>query len=119
MRGAIHNRSLRECGPQVFFPVVFKVFPFTLRGTRSLHQEPAGVSVEQQEQLVQSINRLDQLGNKTWNNPEVDSRIAAYEMAFRMQASVPSLVDMSDESQKTLEAYGAKPVTVRSLPTAC
>jgi uncharacterized protein (DUF1501 family) len=42
-------------------------------------------------------------------NPEVDSRIAAYELAFRMQASVPSLVDMSDENASTFEAYGAKP----------
>ncbi len=93
-----------------FLPSRFQGVPFHSTGdTVHYIKNPAGVSVEQQEQLVQSINRLDQLGNKTWNNPEVDSRIAAYEMAFRMQASVPSLVDMSDESQKTLEAYGAKP----------
>ena len=43
------------------------------------------------------------------HDPEILTRIAQYEMAFKMQASVPDLVDMSKEPQSVLDAYGAKP----------
>ena len=41
-----------------------------------------------------------------YGDPEIDTRIAQYEMAFRMQASVPELVDFSDEPQHVLDSYG-------------
>jgi hypothetical protein len=72
-------------------------------------RNPQGVSNAQQEQLVRSIADLNRHRNLTVTNPEIDTRIAAYEMAFRMQASVPELMDISGEPQHVLDMYGAKP----------
>lgn len=70
---------------------------------------PSGVSSKQQRQLVDTIQSLNQHRNQTFRDPELETRIAAYEMAFRMQTSVPELIDLSDEPQHVLEMYGAKP----------
>ena len=72
-------------------------------------ENPPGVSRDQQRSLVSSIQQLDRLRNGQLRNPEVDSRIAAYEMAFQMQASVPELADMSGEPKHILDLYGAVP----------
>src|SRR6476469_6445526 len=55
---------------------------------------PKGVSKDQQHELVDAVRELDQHRNASLNNPEVDTRIQQYEMAFRMQASVPELMDI-------------------------
>ena len=70
---------------------------------------PGGVSEKHQRALVQSIQQLDNHRNELVENPEIKARIAAYEMAFRMQASVPDLTDLSDEPQHVLDMYGARP----------
>ena len=70
---------------------------------------PKGISSAQQSALVDAINKLDRKRNKLVVNPEIDTRIAAYEMAFRMQTSVPGLMDISKEPQRVLDLYGAKP----------
>ncbi|MEE2642151.1 MAG: DUF1501 domain-containing protein [Planctomycetota bacterium] len=70
---------------------------------------PQGVNREQQKKLIQTINRLNRIQNKTIQHPEIRTRIAAYELAFRMQTAVPELMDMSDEPQHVLDQYGAKP----------
>lgn len=70
---------------------------------------PPGISVSQQKSLVSAVNELDRLRNTEVCSPEVESRIAAYELAFRMQASVPELTEMSQEPKHVLEAYGATP----------
>ncbi|MEE2989425.1 MAG: DUF1501 domain-containing protein [Planctomycetota bacterium] len=70
---------------------------------------PAGVSVPQQRRLVSVIEQLNQQRQQVVTNPEIAARIAAYEMAFRMQTSVPEVMDLSAEPQSTLEMYGAKP----------
>ena len=70
---------------------------------------PPGVTMAQQRKLVDAINHLNQHRNHTVDNPEIETRIAAYEMAFRMQTSVPDLVDVSDEPQHMLDMYGAEP----------
>ena len=72
-------------------------------------RNPAGVSQEHQGALVDTIGRLDRKRNGIVRNPEIDTRIAAYEMAFRMQSSVPELMDISNEPQHVLDLYGAKP----------
>ncbi len=69
---------------------------------------PNGVSQQQQRQLVDAVNRLNQLRNKTVANPETETRIAQYEMAFRMQSSIPELIDFSDEPDHVLKMYGAE-----------
>lgn len=70
---------------------------------------PKGVLPSQQKALVNAIGQLDRRRNLQVHNPEIDTRIAAYEMAFRMQTSVPGLMDVSDEPQSVLDLYGATP----------
>jgi hypothetical protein len=70
---------------------------------------PSGVSDRGQRQLIDTIAGLNMHRNQILQDPEVDARLAAYEMAFRMQSSVPELVDISDESQEILDMYGGKP----------
>ncbi|MDB4509910.1 DUF1501 domain-containing protein [Akkermansiaceae bacterium] len=70
---------------------------------------PAGVDSRHQNALIKTIQKLDAQRNDLVDDPEIATRISAYEMAFRMQASVPELTDLSGESQKTLDIYGAKP----------
>jgi uncharacterized protein (DUF1501 family) len=67
-----------------------------------------GVSDARQRRLVETVNQLNAISNEQAANPELDARIAAYEMAFRMQASVPGLMDLSSEPQHVLDMYGAK-----------
>ncbi|HEV7348243.1 DUF1501 domain-containing protein [Telluribacter sp.] len=52
------------------------------------------------------IKELNLLQNETWQDPEVDSRLNQYEMAFRMQTAVPGVTDISDEPQHVLDMYG-------------
>jgi hypothetical protein len=70
---------------------------------------PPGVSSALERASVDTIQQLDRRHNQQFANSEIEARIAAYETAFRMQSSVPNLVDMSNESAATLEMYGAKP----------
>jgi hypothetical protein len=70
---------------------------------------PAGVPNEGQRQLVDTINQLNRHSVIGRVAPEVEARIAAYEMAYRMQTSVPELVDFSDEPKHVLDRYGAVP----------
>lgn len=72
-------------------------------------RNPAGVSREGQRGLINAIHDLNNHRNRTVNNPDLEARVAAYEMAFRMQASVPELMDISKEPQHVLDLYGAKP----------
>jgi len=69
---------------------------------------PAGVNVQQQKDVVDASSQLNRLANNDIDDPEIVTRIAQYEMAFRMQSSVPELLDLSKESAKTLEMYGTK-----------
>ena len=70
---------------------------------------PPGITNLQQRSLVDAVTELDRLRNAEQHNPDVNSRIAAYEMAFRMKSSVPDLTDMSHEPQHILDAYAAVP----------
>lgn len=70
---------------------------------------PRGVTEGQQQRVIQSLSQLDRLRNQTARDPEVESRLASYEMAFRMQSSVPDLLNVKDESKSVLDMYGAQP----------
>ncbi len=71
-------------------------------------RNPSGVSDERQRRLVDAVSELNTIQNEVENNAEIDTRIAAYEMAFRMQTSVPGLMDISSEPQHILEMYGTE-----------
>ncbi|MCA9210642.1 MAG: DUF1501 domain-containing protein, partial [Planctomycetales bacterium] len=69
---------------------------------------PPGVPPELQGDLVNKIGELNRLRNSVVRNPEIETRIAQYELAFRMQTSVPELMDLRDEPQQVLDMYGTQ-----------
>jgi len=70
---------------------------------------PPGVGKRQQREVIDAVNRIDTLRDQQLHNPEIAARISQYELAFRMQASVPHLMDVSGEPQHILDMYGAQP----------
>lgn len=69
---------------------------------------PEGVCQSTQRQVIEEVQRLNGLLAERKVDPEIDTRIAQYEMAFRMQTAVPELTDTSSETQQTLDNYGIK-----------
>ena len=80
---------------------------------------PPGVSRAARRALLDDISALNAAHLADYGDPEIDTRIAQYEMAFRMQASVPELVDFSQESQKTLDRYGPQALVKGSYANNC
>ncbi len=70
---------------------------------------PAGVSRDQQRDILDAVNKVNSINFDSSEDPEITTRIAQYEMAFKMQASVPGLMDVSGEPKNVLDLYGAKP----------
>ena len=68
--------------------------------------DPDGFSREQRRAWLDTLQQLNQERLSELGDPEIGTRIAQYEMAFRMQSSVPDLTDLSDESEATFESYG-------------
>jgi hypothetical protein len=68
--------------------------------------DPPGLSRDGRRDIVDGINDLNRIRLKTVQDPEIDARINAFEMAFRMQASVPELMQIRDENVRTLARYG-------------
>lgn len=93
-----------------FLPSRFQGVPMRSRG-EAVHylENPAGVGRDGQESDVAAINHLNRQQQSLVNDPEIATRIAQYEMAFRMQISVPELMDLKDEDAKTIESYGCTP----------
>ncbi len=67
---------------------------------------PTGVSDKMRRRMLDSLGALNQRTYEQYGDPETLARIAQYEMAFRMQSSVPELVDLSDEPESVLDLYG-------------
>jgi hypothetical protein len=67
---------------------------------------PEGVSASDRRLMLDSLQQLNQQNHQLYGDPEILTRIAQYEMAFRMQTSVPELTDISQETTETLEMYG-------------
>ena len=67
---------------------------------------PQGISGKMRRRMLDELAQMNQSRYDEVGDPEIQSRIAQYEMAYRMQTSVPELTDISDESEKTLEMYG-------------
>jgi len=67
---------------------------------------PEGYDGSDRGQMLSYLKQLNQLQNESWGDPEVNARIAQYEMAFRMQTSVPEVMDTSREPDEIFELYG-------------
>jgi len=68
--------------------------------------DPAGISRDRRRALLDGLGKMNQLQFAQAGDPEIETRIAQYEMAFRMQTSVPGLMDFKNESESTYELYG-------------
>ena len=92
-----------------FLPSRFQGVEFRSGGD-AVHyvNSPAGYPRDRQHDVVETINALNRVRNESVDNPEIATRIGQYELAFRMQTSVPELMDLSGETQSTLEMYGTK-----------
>ena len=92
-----------------FLPSKYQGVEFRSKGDPVLYvNNPNGVDIPRQRDIVDAVGQLNKLGNNRLHDPEIATRIAQYELAFKMQTSVPKLVDMSDEPQHILEMYGTK-----------
>jgi uncharacterized protein (DUF1501 family) len=70
-------------------------------------KNPPGVNASDRRTMLDALNQLNHIQHDRIGDPEIQTRIAQYEMAFRMQSSVPELTDLAGESKATLEMYGA------------
>jgi hypothetical protein len=93
-----------------FLPSRFQGVQLRGKGDPVLYlQSPDGVTADSQAADVSAINALNRMHQKRVDDPEIATRIAQYEMAFKMQTSVPGLMDIRDERPETLDLYGCTP----------
>jgi hypothetical protein len=92
-----------------FLPGQHQGVRFRSQGDPVLYlSNPPGLDDGGRRRMLDAVGRLNAEAADHFGDPEIHARIAQYEMAYRMQASVPDLTDLSDESQETLDAYGIK-----------
>ena len=93
-----------------FLPTIYQGVPFRKAGDPVLFlSNPAGVTDQMQRRTLDLIKEFNQTHLAAMGDPEIATRINAFEMAYRMQASGPELIDVSKESPETLKMYGAEP----------
>ena len=93
-----------------FLPSRFQGVEFRSKGDPVLYvKNPQGVTSERQHDVVETVKALNRLHPSAVEDPEIATRVAQYEMAFRMQTSVPELMDIAGEPREVLDLYGAKP----------
>jgi hypothetical protein len=100
----------KACWGSGFLPTVYQGVQFRSQGDPVLFlTNPAGVSPEVRRQSLDAIKDLNEMDLKTVGDPEITTRIASYEMAYRMQSSVPDLMDISKEPKSVQDKYGTEP----------
>lgn len=103
-----------------FLPSKFQGVQFQSTGN-AVHYvgNPDGICQSTQRQVIDEIGRMNRLLREGHLDPEIDTRISQYEMAFRMQTSVPELTDMTNEPQHILDLYGVKKPGDGSFASNC
>lgn len=71
-------------------------------------RDPDGVNRTSRRSMLDALNKMNGMQQQDYNDPEISARIAQYEMAYKLQASVPELMDISGESEATMEMYGSE-----------
>jgi hypothetical protein len=90
-----------------FMPSTYQGVLFRNQGEPVLNlNSPSGLSREMQRESLDALAALNEERRRQLHDPEIASRIASYELAFRMQSSAPELIDLSTETADTLDAYG-------------
>ncbi len=93
-----------------FLPSVYQGIQFRTSGDPVLFlSNPPGQSPADRRRILDAVQALNEAQLAEVGDPEIATRIRQYEMAFRMQAAVPGLMDLAGESRATLEMYGAQP----------
>lgn len=93
-----------------FLPSTYQGVPF-LKGENPILDlaSPPGVDRKQQGDFIQTVGDLNRMRHAAVGDPEIEARIASYEMAFRMQLAAPELMNLKSETKETLALYGADP----------
>src|SRR5205807_2502452 len=103
-RGGYHNWG------SGFLPTAYQGVPFRSGGDPIVNlSSPVGVTTDRQRDTLAAVRDLNKLRLQATGDAEIATRIAAYEMAYRMQTSAPELIDLSQETQQTLDLYGVEP----------
>ena len=103
-----------------FMPSVYQGVPFRDQGDPILYlSNPGGMSQEMQRERLDALRDLNQQHYLRTRDREIASRIASYELAFRMQAAAPRLIDFSDEPKHVLDSYGVNDETTRPFAVNC
>ena len=116
-RGASGGSSNFSSG---FLPSSYAGVPFRKSGDPILYlSNPQGVSRESQRLSLETLRHLNVENQERSGDPQIASRMANYELAFRMQASAPELLDFSDESQSTKDSYGIEQEPTNAYGANC
>ena len=103
-----------------FLPGRFQGVKFRGQGDPILDlYNPAGVTRNQRRRMLDSLNKLNQQQADRFDDPAISTRIAQYELAFRMQMSVPELIDIQREPKHILDAYGPDTTKVGTYAYNC
>ena len=93
-----------------FLPPAFQGVPLRSNGDPILNlTSPAGFTQGRQHRTIETINKINNIHLQETGDPEIAARVAAYELAFRMQATAPELLDLKDESKEMLAMYAVDP----------
>jgi hypothetical protein len=99
-----------SCWGSGFLPTVYQGVEFRTGGDPVLYlSNPPGVDRQLQRDSLDALKQLNQMRLDVTGDPEIATRVNSFEMAFRMQAVAPDLMDIAKESKETLELYGAEP----------
>ncbi len=94
-----------------FLPSKYQGVRFSSNGDPVQYlSSPPGVSAQNQRDVIDTVRGLNQMHDEVVDDPEIATRISQYEMAFKMQTSVPGLMDISDEKKETLDLYGVSQI---------
>ncbi len=100
----------KSCWGSGFLPTAYQGVEFRSQGEPVLFVDnPDGVSSGVRRDTLDAIRDLNQMKFEEMMDPEISTRISQYELAYRMQTSVPELMDIDTESEATHELYGTKP----------
>lgn len=100
----------KSCWSSGFLPSVYQGVEFRSQGDPVLFvSNPDGVSDQSRRMSIDTINQLNQELFSSVGDPEITTRISQYELAYKMQHSVPGLMDISDEPENITEMYGIEP----------
>ena len=101
------GKSLWSSG---FLPSVYQGVQCRSSGEPILYlNDPAGMSRESRRNSLDALAQLNEVESKRYGDPETATRIAQYELAYKMQIAVPEVIDISKEPKHILDMYGAKP----------